>query len=230
MNSLKLYRSCTFSATLLAVVLTGCSNSGDCSETIRSYVSTFKEVNITGVSNVVSYRRLANGDVVAADATTPTSLETLVIDVILKYDSMPRDTRSAGIGLLDWFIDSAQACSPALYRGDVESTIVTADLLSTTSFGNEFGAGESLAAAFNIAPIATNGIKVGDFFDDSQVPMQSVTSSEPAIGAVRYELYAQTPLKLAPVSDELHQFTFSISLDTGEMFTATTDPVLISGG
>lgn len=232
MNSLRLNWSLTFSATLLAAVLTGCSgsNSGECGETIANYVSTFKEVNITGISNVVSYRRLADAEVVAADAITPTSLETLVIDVILDYDSKPRDTQSAGFGLLDWFIDSAQACSPAPYRGDVESRIVAADLLSTTSFGDEFGAGESLAAAFDIAPIPTNGINVGDFFDDSKVPMQSITSTEPAIAAVRYELYAQTPLKLAPGSDELHQFTLSITLDTGEMFTATTDPVLISGG
>jgi len=231
MISLKLNWSQTFVATLLAVVLTGCEggNSGECGETIAAYVSTFKEVNITGISNVISYRRLADGDVIAADATTPTSLETLVIDVILNYDSKPRVTESAGLGLLGWFIDSAHACSPAPYRGDVESRIVAADLLSTTPLGDEFGAGESLAAACDIAPIATNGIKVGDFFDDSKVSMQNITSAEPAMGAVRYELYAQTPLKLAPGSDELHQFTFSITLDTGEMFTVTTDPVLISG-
>jgi len=64
MISLKLNWSQTFVATLLAVVLTGCEggNSGECGETIAAYVSTFKEVNITGISNVISYQRLADGE------------------------------------------------------------------------------------------------------------------------------------------------------------------------
>lgn len=48
------------------------------------------------------------------------------------YDSTTHDVQPVAL------------CSPAAYAGDVESKIVAANLLCTTSFGDEFNAGISL--------------------------------------------------------------------------------------
>ena len=147
------------------------------------------------------------------------------------YVSTERVPESSKFSLVDWLIGPAHACSPALYDGDIISSVVEMDLVSNASFGESFGPGVSLASEFEAEEIEIDGIDYGDIGLSQIQLLESYSASDLQSAFVRYILrpsYSAEEPALAPEADMLHRFTFTIALANGEMFVMDSEAINIS--
>lgn len=191
-------------------------------------------VTIIGVNTVDVFRRLADGSIVVADENSATSIDELELHVELSYTKVPRTADSVQLGFPDWLVGAAHACSVPLNPGDIESNVVDIDLMSNVSLGAVFEAGRSLSSAFYIQGQKVAGISYADSYEydesygGSQLPMQEFARDQSVVADVKYRITPKDINQLSSIGEQLHQFTFSISLETGEMFTAMSNAVQLS--
>lgn len=214
---------------LVSTVLASCSGGGSDSCDDVDFSQFDNEVIVTGIEKIEAFQRQGDGSLQLADSTVVTSISELELHVSMAYARQPRESASGNWSLLNWLVGNAHACTLPPYEGDINSRVTDVNLMSDADFGDAFSAGTSLNTAFEIEEREVEGIDYGYSQSPQRASMSEYVIEGSVTAAVEYVL---TPREsgLVPVSTgagDLHQLTFSIMLDTGEMFTAMTGAVLL---
>lgn len=189
-------------------------------------------VLVTGVSNVTVSRELASGVIEALDSTDVVSIDQLHLRAELAYSRTLRVAQNQTWNPLDWFFSTANACSLKPYEGDIDSRVQSIDLISDESMGENFQSGASLSTGFGYEFVEIGGIDYGVFGPDPIAGTLAELSNPPTqTASLVYELRPSNiaGVEFLPEQTRQHQFTFAITLDTGEMFMGTSNLVQISG-
>ena len=214
----------------VSTALASCSGGGSDSCDDVDFSQFDNEVIVTGIEKIEAFKRQGDGSLQLADSTVVTSISELELHVSMAYTRQARESASGNWSLLNWLVGNAHACTLPPYEGDINSRVTDVDLMSNADFGDGFNAGESLNTAFHIEEREVEDIVYGYFHSPQRASMSEYVIEGSITAAVEYVLTPRESV-LVPVSTgagELHQLTFSIMLDTGEMFTATTGAVLLS--
>ena len=223
----KAFTRAVLAGVFVAIGVVSCSQSGTSCDDI-DFTQFDNEVLITGIDKIDVFRLFSNGALQALDENSVTSVVNLKLHIKMNYVRQRRAETAARFSILDWLIGSANACS-IYYEGDMKSRVIDVDLYSNASLGDGYEAGSSLEASFNMRGQRVSEINYGPSYGASTVSMPTYQPDNPITAEVEYILRPQFPLSAipAPTATELHQFTFSITLETGEMFTATSNSTLI---
>ena len=214
---------------LVSTALASCSGGGSDSCDDVDFSQFDNEVIVTGIEQIEAFKRQGDGSLQLADSTVVTSISELELHVSMAYTRQPRESASGNWSLLNWLVGNAHACTLPPYEGDINSRVTDVNLMSNADFADAFSAGTSLNTAFEIEEREVEGIVYGYSQSPQRASMSDYVVEGVVTAAVEYVLTARASV-LAPTpadSGYLHQFTFSIMLDTGEMFTAMTEAVLL---
>ncbi|MFK7965309.1 MAG: hypothetical protein AB8C46_15205 [Burkholderiaceae bacterium] len=187
------------------------------------------EVIVTGILPLWVSQRAVGQPSLRIDPSTEVMPAELVFDVQLQYTFPSQTKRLEQWHDLSWLLPSAHACSPPFVPPKFSSKISNAELTSDASMGAGFDAGRSLAAAFVIE--GDDRALTSDHSSDvpPQTALSSFGSPEPETAFFAYivSASAENSTQLQPTSTESHRFTFTITLDDGQTFSAMSEPVLI---
>lgn len=216
--------------------LTACG-SGDpgqrvCGGSSPSQVTTSENNNkafVTGISGLEVLRHQIGERSVPIEESIGAFPEELELRVWLSYD-FPQQTKNTQPWLkLEWLFRSALACSPVFVEPAFSSKISNADLVSSASMGPGLPAGSSLGSAFVIN--ANNADENTDVVSDAppQYPLNEYGSPGSVTASSSY--FVTVPVanatQLMPEAAQVHQLTFSITLDDGKSFSATSRGIRI---
>jgi len=205
------------------------------------------EITITGI---VGIRVMQHNDDLTwspTNDTTATPAESLRILIEMDHVRQQKSSSAADQQLekMPWqqligslrsnvfnsLMSTAYACEPA-NSATLQTRIVGMDLISSANYRDK-EAGESLRNEFSVSMTPFNGIDPDNsvlwYRPVSIGTILSVSSSAPK-PAVRYRF--EPTVRESQTNDdrttELHQFTFSIELNNGELFSVTSAPVLVA--
>jgi len=205
------------------------------------------EITITGIVGIRVMRHNDDLTWTEANDTTATPAESLRIHI--KMDQIRQQKkRSAAVqqsenspwqhlaGLLkstvaNTLISTAHACQPT-NQATLDAKVVGMSLTSTKQFRDNT-AGESLGSEFTVSMIPFDGIEPDNVaywyrpITINNILSATSTTFRPA-SSYRFEPSIRESQSSDGTNNELHQFNFTIELDTGEMFTVTSAPVLIA--
>lgn len=209
---------------LSATLLSGCLKGGGCPDNIGDYSNIYTAV---GISDFVAFERLADGTLQRLDDTMPVAIGNLELRVDLEFTKRNFNQPLASWTVLDFFVKPVHACSPG--PSYVESVVSQMDLISTASLSPELSPGVSLNTSFS-AKTERGSLSIDIFNNRDSKPLDqygSPSSYTDVVGGA-YILTASPTRSVSPQATELHQFTFSIELRSGELFEIVSDGVLIS--
>ena len=226
-------------AGLTVVLVQGCdSNTGfeapDCGEPIPVAVIGLGELVNLQLQTIESTR--FDHVRVAGYPTTPNQ-EVPVGEYVLGVTTsnvIAEEPRSIDRSVLGWFIGSAKATSCPPQSVVVSQRIVDIDIVSDADLSDDLRAGTSLRVVTNLYahPIEFPYQVLGDASGrrDSAVPADAGLSSIDEFVASEPPAPLIFDLILTAEVDEVreHRFTVTYSLENGDVFTATSDPVMLS--
>jgi len=247
--SRRLLTSILVSTTLVAVSACAVTQEPTCDDTDFSELS--GEITITGIVGIRIMRH--NDDLTWSQAwsqandTTATPAESLRIHIELDKLRQQQDNSTANqkpektawqqlgnllrLAVNSTLISPAYACE-ATNRATLDSKIVGMNLISSEQYRDNT-AGDSLGSEFTVSMIPFDGIDPNNAaywyrpITINNILSAKSTTFRPA-ATYRFEPSVRESQSDDDSNAELHQFTFSIELDTGEMFTVTSAPVLVA--
>jgi len=205
------------------------------------------EITITGIVGIRVMRH--NDDLTWSQANDTFATPAESLRILIEMDHIRQQEKSSAasqqsdktvwqqlfgtlrVAVSDTLISTAHACQPT-NSATLTSKIVGMDLTSSESYrGN--AAGDSLRSEFTVSMVPFDGIEpnnsafwyrpitIGNILSASSSTFRPASSYrfEPAVRESRTD---------GERTVGLHRFSFSIELDTGEMFTVSSAPVLVA--
>lgn len=217
--------------TACASVLFGCdvSTPGACS----SGGGTQQQANLIDMADIQGMQSTGvNGDgllKLEPLADGPVEYTDYVIEVGFSYELVaqqgptvhaPYNRSVLAAGLNFSFISSAHACSGGGYSDSrdvsVLNKMVNIDIQSDADFDASHAAGDSLAAQFNISYIDSDGLAV-------YLPLATFVETDRET-PLNFSLH----LAAAPDENSQHEFTVTVTTDSGETYARQTSAVLLT--
>lgn len=218
---------------LLILLGASCTRTSDSCDDIDFSRFDRDQITLTGIAGITAFRRTSEDALQLLDQSSAVSVNSLELHVEMQYVSSPRSQAAATVNWWGWFVKTAHACSVAPYESDLASIVTDIDIISTESFDDSQTPGSSIAQHFNVERVEVEGIDYGDYFRPGNV--QSLASFD-ATDSIDPTGFGQSAVKyvLTPAvssgstaESELHRFTVSVTLQSGEMFSADSEGVLI---
>lgn len=184
---------------------------------------------VTGIDFLIVSRPRINGTIYPVEESAELLPKELRLRVSLSYE-FPQLTESTQRWFtFDWLVSSAYACSRSYAEPEFSSKISNADLVSSASMGPSLPAGSSLASGFIIE--SDSAARNTDASSDAppQTPLDEFGAPEPVTASQLYTVTVPTTstMQLVPEVAQDHRFTFSITLEDGQSFSATSKDVRI---
>jgi len=249
MNTGLFLRKLTITSLLMSaslIVVSACAVSEPtCDDIEISNIS--GEITVTGIVGIRVMKHNDDLTWTEANETTATPAESLRIHIKLDHIQQPEKSSatsqqlgktswqqkigSLGLAVRDTLISTAHACQPA-NLATLETRLTGMDLTSSENYRDNV-AGDSLGSEFNVSMVPFDGINPDNSaywyrpLTIGNILSASSSKFRPA-STYRFEPSVRESKTDDERTTELHQFTFSIELDTGELFTVTSAPVLIA--
>ena len=215
-------------AILATSLLAGCSGVDEGDECLDSSQI---PIAVTGLASATNLQRNRSVDSASAFYLAPVDTgDAITIDdylLSIRTDTIEaEEPRSARTPLLGWLIGSAYAsCAPFQFAPSQRITDI--DLVSDTALSDELASGTSFKAVTTIHVVSNNRLDVPS--DDAVIrPGETLPLDEFVSDAAPAPVAFGLLLNADVDATREHRFTITYSLEGGDVFTLTTDPVMLA--